>query len=77
MLGTVAGATDEPSHPPAAYAREPVAQAGDRNGSVVAADTTTAGSESYGTVRQFASVLDLEPAGLGALGSECVSHDYL
>ncbi|MFB6089469.1 MAG: hypothetical protein ABEJ97_00290 [Halobellus sp.] len=33
----------------------------------MATDTTTAGSETYGTVRQFASVLDLESTGRYAL----------
>lgn len=67
VLGTAARIADEPSHPPATYAREPVAPTGERDSPVVATDTTTAGSEPYGTVRQFASVLDLEPAGRYAL----------
>jgi hypothetical protein len=70
VLGVTAGVADEPSLPPATYAEEPVAPAGERNSPVVATDTTTAGSETYGTVRQFASVLDLESAGRYALVSE-------
>lgn len=67
VLGATGGSIDEPSLPPATYAQEPVAPTGERNSPVVATDTTTVGSETYGTVRQFASVLDLEPTGRYAL----------
>jgi hypothetical protein len=67
VLGATARIADEPSLPPATYAQEPVASTGERNSPVVATDTTTAGSEPYGTVRQFASVLDRIPTGRYAL----------
>jgi hypothetical protein len=67
VLGATARVADEPSLPPATYAQEPVASTDKRNSPVVATDTTTAGSETYGTVRQFASVLDLESTGRYAL----------
>ncbi len=67
VLGATARVADEPSLPPATYAQEPVASTEKRNSPVVATDTTTAGSETYGTVRQFASVLDLESTGRYAL----------
>lgn len=51
---------DKPSIPPATYAEEPVPSTGQWNSPVVATDTTTAGSKTYGMVRQSASVLDLE-----------------
>ena len=63
VLGATAGVADKPSLPPATYAQEPIAPAGERNNPVVATDTTTAGSETYGTFRQFASVFDLESTG--------------
>ncbi|WP_435364918.1 hypothetical protein [Haloarchaeobius sp. DYHT-AS-18] len=71
VLGATARVADEPSLPPATYAQEPVASTGERNNPVVATDTTTAGSETYGTVRQFASVLDLESTGRYALVTKC------
>jgi hypothetical protein len=67
VLGATARVADEPSLPPATYAQEPVVSTDKRNSPVVATDTTTAGSETYGTVRQFASVLDLESTGRYAL----------
>ena len=67
VLGATAKAVDEPSAPPATHAQNPVASTGERNSPVVATDTTTAGSRMYGTVRQSASVLDLETAGRYAL----------
>ncbi|MBZ6494068.1 hypothetical protein KWG76_03915 [Haloterrigena longa] len=67
VLGTKAGGADKPSIPPATYPEEPVASMGQRNSPVVATDTTTAGRKTYGTVRQSASVLDLEPTGHYAL----------
>jgi hypothetical protein len=70
VLGATARVADEPSLPPATYAQEPVASTDKRNSPVVATDTTTAGSETYGTVRQFASVLDLESTGRYALVSK-------
>ncbi|WP_265109775.1 hypothetical protein [Halosolutus halophilus] len=67
VLGATVGIDDEPSAPPATYADEPVPRAWEWNRPVVATDTTTAGSDMYGTVRQHASVLDLEPTGRYAL----------
>ena len=58
---------DQPSAPPATYADEPVPPAREWNRPIVITDATTAGSERYGTVRQHASVIDLEPAGRYAL----------
>ncbi|QPV61701.1 hypothetical protein I7X12_13180 [Halosimplex litoreum] len=66
-LGATARVADQPSAPPATYAEEPVPPAGKRNSPVVVSDTTTAGSETYGTVLQDASVLDLEPTDRYAL----------
>jgi len=60
VLGAKAGVADQPSIPPATYAEEPVPSTGQWNSPIVAADTTTAGSKTYGTVRQSASILDLE-----------------
>ena len=60
VLGAKAGVADQPSIPPATYAEESVPSIGQRNSPVVATDTTTAGSKTYGTVRQSASILDLE-----------------
>lgn len=67
VLGAMFGVADQPSAPPATYAEEPVSPAQEWNRPVVATDTTTAGSEMYGTVRQHTLVLDLEPAGRYAL----------
>lgn len=67
VLGATAGVADKPSVPPARHAEEPVPPVGERNSPVVATDTTTAGSKTYGTVRQSAAVLDLEPTGRYAL----------
>ncbi|WP_254522315.1 hypothetical protein [Natrinema caseinilyticum] len=67
VLGVAGGVADRHSAPPATSAEEPVLPAREWNRPVVATDTTTAGSETYGTVRQHASVLDLEPAGRYAL----------
>lgn len=67
VLGVTAKIADRPSAPPATYAEEPVPPAREWNGPVVADDTTTAGSEMYGTIRQSASVVDLEPDGRYAL----------
>jgi len=74
VLGTKAGVANEPSIPPATYADERVPRKAQRNSPVVATDTTTAGnstpastSETYGTVRQFATVFDLESADRYAL----------
>ena len=67
LLGATVGVADQPSSPPATYSEEPVPPAFEWNRPVVATDTTTAGSETYGTVRQHASVLDLEPANRHAL----------
>lgn len=61
ILGTSFGIANQPSAPPATYAEESVPSAQEWNRPVLATDTTTAGSETYGTVRQHASVLDLEP----------------
>jgi hypothetical protein len=66
-LGATVGGADQPSAPPATYAEEPVPPVEGWNSPVVATDATTAGSEMYGTVRQHASVLDLEPTGRYAL----------
>lgn len=66
-LGAATTVVDEPSQPPATYAEDPVAPASERDRPVVATDTTTVGRETYGTVRQFASVLALEPPGRYAL----------
>lgn len=71
VLGATAGAVDKPSVPPAAHAEEPVPSTGERNSPVVATDTTTAGSKTYGTVRQSASVLDLESTDRYALVTKC------
>jgi len=60
VLGAKARFADKPSIPPATYAEEPVPSTGQRNSPVVATDTTTAGNKTYGTLRQSASVLDLE-----------------
>ncbi|MDL0123663.1 hypothetical protein [Halobacterium salinarum] len=60
VLGTTAAIADKPSAPPATHAKEPVPSTGQRDSPIVATDTTTAGRETYGTVRQSASVLDLE-----------------
>ena len=59
VLGATVGVADQPSAPPATYSEEPVPPAVEWNGPVGATDTTTAGSETYGTVRQYASVLNL------------------
>ncbi|MDZ7745865.1 MAG: hypothetical protein U5K28_04840 [Halobacteriales archaeon] len=70
VVGVLAGAggvPDEPSAPPAKYAEEPVSQVRDWPDPIVATDTTTAGNERYGTVRQHASILDLESTGRYAL----------
>ena len=67
VLGTTAAVADQPSLPPAKHAEEPVAPADEWTSPVVGTDTTTVGSEAYGTVRQYASVLDLEPTGCYAL----------
>lgn len=67
VLGATFGVTDQPSAPPATSAEEPVSPAREWNHPVVATDTTTAGRETYGTVRQQASVLDLDPTGRYAL----------
>ncbi|RDZ63857.1 hypothetical protein C5B90_12120 [Haloferax sp. Atlit-12N] len=66
VLGANWGA-GEPSVPPATSAPEPVPSTGQRDSPVVATDTTTAGSTTYGTVRQSASVHDLEATGRYAL----------
>lgn len=63
VLGAVAGAADQPAGQPATDAPDPVRPAGDRTSPVVATDTTTVGSETYGTARQRASVLDLDSPG--------------
>lgn len=63
ILGATTGFADQPSDPPATYAEEPVSPVGKRNTPVIFADTTTVGSETYGTVRQRASVLDSEQTG--------------
>lgn len=66
-LGAAVGVADQPAAPPATSAEEPVPPAGEWNRPLVATDTTTAGSEAYGTVRQHASVLELDPTGRYAL----------
>ena len=60
VFGAGVKITEQPSVPPATHADEPVPPVGERKSPVVAADTTTAGHETYGTVRQDASVLDLK-----------------
>ncbi|ELZ16993.1 hypothetical protein [Natrinema limicola] len=60
VLGATAAIADKPSAPPATHAEEPVPSTGQRDSPIVATDTTTAGHETYGSVRQSASVLDLE-----------------
>lgn len=67
VLGGASGLSDEPSAPPAKYAEEPVSQARDWTRPIVATDTKTAGNERYGTVRQHASILNLESTGRYAL----------
>jgi len=67
VLGAAVEVADQPSAPPATYAEEPVLPAREWNSPVVTTDETTAGSKRYGTVRQHASVLDLEPTGRYAL----------
>ncbi|MFA9516892.1 hypothetical protein ACERIT_06700 [Halopenitus sp. H-Gu1] len=67
VIGVTGRIANHPSDPPATDAEELVPPAEEWNRPVVASDTTTAGSEEYGTVRQHASVLDLEPAGRYAL----------
>lgn len=67
VLGATVGVADQPSTPPATHAEKPVSSTGERNSPIVATDTTTAGSETYGTVRQYASVIDLEQTGRYAL----------
>jgi hypothetical protein len=67
VLGGRVGTDNRPSAPPATYAEERVLPGGKWNCPVVATDTTTAGIERYGTVRQHASVLNPEPASRYAL----------
>ncbi|WP_255152904.1 hypothetical protein [Halorarius halobius] len=67
VLGAAVTVADQPSAPPATYAEEPVPPVQEWNSPVVTTDETTAGSKRYGTVRQHASVLDLEPTGRYAL----------
>uniref|UniRef100_UPI00345C1108 hypothetical protein n=1 Tax=Haloarcula rubripromontorii TaxID=1705562 RepID=UPI00345C1108 len=67
VLGTTAAIADNPSAPPATHAKEPVPSTDQRDSPIVATDTTTAGREMYGTVRQSASVLDLESTNRYAL----------
>ncbi|MCU4799756.1 hypothetical protein OB920_05175 [Halobacteria archaeon HArc-gm2] len=67
VLGATVGLADQPSARPAVYAEEPVPSTGERNSPVVATDTTTVGRETYGTVLQDASVLNLEPTDRYAL----------
>jgi len=67
VLGAAVTVADQPTAPPATYAEEPVLPAREWNSPVVTTDETTAGSKRYGTVRQHASVLDLEPTGRYAL----------
>lgn len=59
-FGTAGRVLDEPSAPLATYAEDPIPHAQDWNGSIMTTDTTTAGNEPYGTIRQHASILDLE-----------------
>ncbi|ELZ88816.1 hypothetical protein C453_01095 [Haloferax elongans ATCC BAA-1513] len=67
VLGAKAGIDGKPSIPAATYAEEPVPSTGQRTSPIVATDTTTAGSKTYGTVRQSASIHDLESTGRYAL----------
>ena len=67
VLGAAVTVADQPTAPPATYAEEPVLPAREWNSPVVTTDETTVGSKRYGTVRQHASVLDLEPTGRYAL----------
>lgn len=67
VLGGAVKVADQPSVPPARYAEEPVPPVQEWNSPVVTTDETTAGSKKYGTVRQHASILDLEPTGRYAL----------
>ncbi len=62
-LGFAATRVDSPAAPPATTAAERVPPAGERNGPVVARDAITVGNERYGTVRQLAKIVDIEPTG--------------
>ncbi|WP_459194323.1 hypothetical protein [Halosimplex sp. J119] len=61
VFGATVGDPGQPAAPPAKRAEEPILPTGQRDTPVVATDTTTVGTETYGTVLQDASVLDLKP----------------